>query len=245
MRITWRSDFESTQSTERVVVPANRRQLIENPHPALDKMEHDVALMVAIAAADLATCRLGHGISEEASTFSHFLADLEHFEGGIRGLLLDTSLSRYKTTRLNRVFRAYQLLRPIGQLRRHIEFPLLAIQEHSEFIRLEISKAIEAVASQGRKAAQTMREPGWGSYLEVCAAQEQAQAVIQEARRRFRVVLTPGAYRAAQASLMALEVACETFQGIAHQHSEVLRAEVINQMGAPVMRTYNNNRTSL
>lgn len=231
MRITWRSDFENAQPTEPAFTPALRRQIIESPHPALDKIEQDVALMAAIAAAEVATCRLGQGISEKASTFSHFLGDLEQFEGGIRGLLLDTSLSRYKTFRLNRVFRAYQLLRPIGQLRRHIEFPLLAILEHNEFIRMEMSKATEAVAAQGRKAAQTMREPGWPSYLEVCAAQEQAQAVIQEARRRFRTVLSPGAYRAAQAALIALEVASEAFQGIAHGHSEVLRADVINQLG--------------
>lgn len=234
MRIAWRNNFEKAQPQPRPVQPNAKRAVVETPNPTLDKLERDIILMASVSVAELAMCRLGQGVPESASTFSQFLADSEQFEGTFRSVLLDTSLSRFQTARLNRIFRSYQLLRPITQLRRHIEFPILSLTEHNDFIRHELAKAVEAVTTQGRKSAATMREPGWSMYLEAHTSYDEAQATLIEARQRFLTVLTPGGFRTSQAALLALEVASTAYLGLAKEHSERLRPEIINQMGAPI-----------
>lgn len=237
MRIAWRNNYEraATPNATRVV-PATtaRRQVVEVQNPLLDKLERDVTLMASVSVAELSMCRLGTSVPESASTFSHYLADMEQFEGTFRSVLLDTSLSRYQTVRLNRIFRSYQLLRPIAQLRRHIEFPIFCVEEHPDFLRHELTRAVEEVLVLGRKAAATMRSPGWAAYGEAYARYEAAMALILESRRRFRAVLSPGAFRTVQAALLALEVACSAYQNLAREHSEELVADKINQMGAPL-----------
>ncbi len=218
--------------------------IAESPHPALDSIEQEVILMASVVLAELASCRVGQGVSEEASTFAHFLAEMSQFEGHFRGILLDPSLSRCQTARLSRVFRTYQHLRPLAQMSRHIEFPIRALEEHHEFIQRELGKTVSAVVLLGRRATFTLHEPGWSSFLEAHAAHEQAQAQIEETRKRLQVVLSPEAFRIAQAALLSLEVSCTAFLGIAQDHSEVLRPEILNQMGWPLPRPLNNNDLS-
>ena len=201
--------------------------------------------MASVVLVELSNCRVGRRISEADSTFAHFLADMEQFEGRFRSVLLDPTLSRYQTARLNRIFRAYQQLRPLGQLNRHIEFPIRSIDEHHEFIQMELCKAVEAVIQLGKRSIHTMSQPGWASFLEAHAAHEQAQAQIAETRKRFRSVLTPGAFRAAQAALLALDVASAAFQGIAHEHSEILNPDAYNEMGSHLPRTRRDDLPSL
>ena len=243
MRIAWRNNYEKAQPQPQTIQPHVKRTVVETPNPTLDKLERDISLMASVSVAELAMCRLGHSVPENASTFSHFLADSEQFEGTFRSVLLDTSLSRFQTARLNRIFRSYQLLRPIAQLRRHIEFPILSLNEHNDFIRHELTKTVEAVTALGRKAAATMREPGWSAYLEAHATHGAAQQLITESRRRFQAVLTPGAFRTSQAALLALEVASSAYLSLAREHSEALRPEVINKMGAPIPAPLNNELT--
>ena len=241
MRITWHPGFERHRALSPSKPSAAHPAIAESHNPALEAMEQEVLLMAAVVTAELASCRMGRGISQEDSTFSHFLADMNQFEGRFRGILLDPSLSRYQTARLNRIFRTYQKLRPVTQLRRHIEFPIRALAEHNDFIQLELSKAVSAVMTLGRRATFTLHEPGWAGFLEAHAAHEQAQAQLAEARKRFQAVLSPEAYRAVQASLLALDIICAAFLAIAQEHAEILRPEILNQMGSPLPRTIENN----
>ncbi len=245
MRITWRPDFEPNRPLTTHPSSSTRHMGAESPHAGMDKIEQEVILMASVATAELANCRVAQGSVGDSSTFAHFLADMEQFEGRFRSILLDPSLSRYQTARLNRIFRAYQQLRPVGQLRRHIEFPLLSITEHNDFIRMELGKAVGAVTLLGHKCVHSMREPGWAGFMEAQAAHEQAEAQVQETRRRLRAVLSSGAFRAAQAALFALDVACVAFHGIAKEHSEILRPEVINQMGNLMSRTLRDDLPAL
>lgn len=231
MRITWHPDFESNRPLKTHSSSPTWHKGAESPHPGIDKIEQEVILMASVATAELTNCRVTQGSVGDSSTFVHFLADMELFEGRFRSILLDPSLSHYQTARLNRIFRAYQQLRPVGQLRRHIEFPLLSITEHNNFIRMELGKAVGAVTLLGHKCIPSMREPGWAAFMEAQVANEQAEAQVQETRKRLLAVLSPGAFRAAQAALFALEVACVAFHGIAKDHSEILCPEAINKMG--------------
>jgi pyruvate carboxylase len=110
---------------------------------------------------------------------------------------------------------------------------------------MELCKAVEAVIQLGKRSVHTMNQPGWAGFLEAHAAHEQAQAQIDEARKRFRSVLTPGAFRAAHAALLALDVATAAFQSIAHEHSEVLNQEAYNEMGNHLPRTRRDDLPSL
>lgn len=209
------------------------RGIAETPSPELDRLERDAALLVSVGAAHLASARSSVALSDDASTFAQFLGELNQFEGRVRSLLLDTRLSRCQQARLERVGRTFYELRPMAKLRRHVELAMRVEHPHHEFIRFELMRAIEAVATHGRATVLTMNATVPGQTQDTETAARAAYHQVFESAKRLAAVVEPEFFLVVRGGLLALTVASDAFCAISADYAKILDPNVLNRHGVP------------
>lgn len=206
MRIPWRAAFEPPLARVPLVFSHGKA---EPRNHTLETLEAETLSLIATASREL----LGAASLGE---------QLERFEGRLRGLLLDPSLTPRQAARLERAQRHYHLLLPLGQVRQHTERAGRLVRESNGLVRFELARLSATVAWLGSKTAGVLTEPGGLQEEGFYSAQSAAAQELAFLEIHLQAELSPREWRITRAALLALGLASDTFTALHAEHTRLL-----------------------